>query len=273
MGGGFVMPDIGPLADGEWSSFIKTHLAPRALLQDNLRTYVGSSIQDYQDPTNPAIAAAHNDLMLQALQNPTSLPPQVVAGMKEAQKEATLSMLEQLTGANAQSGASRGLAGSGYLRSQNYDAQDQAVGNITKAYRDIDALAAQTNFADRLASLGAADQYQNSLTNRSAANYGNLLAGREFNAGEQYRQYGSEVDKTKFGYQRTLDEANLQNQAIQNALQAWSTQTQENLGRYGVMLDALGLGQNRELGLLNWGLGVASLGAQQQNYMGNWVRP
>lgn len=266
-GGGWQMPDMGPMADEQWRNFVSQNLAPRALSQEDLPTYGGMTMGAYNDPNDPRIAQAQNSLMLRVLQSPESMDANTVMGMKEQQKESSLSMMDQLTGANAQSAAGRGLAGSGYMGQQNFNAQDAAIANITKSYRDIDQMAAATNMADRYKALGMSDQMQSGITNRGLGGYNANLASTGFNAGERFKEYGSQADKTKFGYQRTLDEANLQNQAVQNALGAWNVDLQENLGRFGAQID---MANSQDGGLfrrLGYGLDLAKFGAGQQNNM------
>jgi hypothetical protein len=265
--------DFGPLADSEWNAFVKQNLAPKALHQGQLQAYQASQAPLYQDPSDPRITSAHNDLMLKALQNPESMSPQVVAAMKEEQKEAALGMRQQLMGQNAQSAISRGTFGGWYMGSRNRDVTDLAISDMTRAYRDIDINAAKTNFADRLSTLGAADQMQTGVASRAQGNYQTGLMGRGFNADENWRANQSVNDGTKFNYERSLAEANLQNQAVQNALQAWSTQTQENLGRHGLSLDWARFGEGSMMGRLGYGLDLARLELDGQNSMMDRIWP
>lgn len=271
--GTYQPPDLGPLSDPMWADYVKTHLAPKALLQDNLSVYNKSQVGDYQGPVNAQVTQAHNDLLMKALQNPESMSPQVVAAMKEQQKESSLALRQQLMNANAQGNISRGTYGGGYMAGQGQTIGDKVSSDITKGYRDIDTTAATTNFNDRLNTLGVSDQMQSGMTGRAQGDYASMLTGRQFNADENLRGTNSGNDKTKFAYQRTLDEANLQNQAIQNALQAWSTQTQESLGRSGIGLDWAKFGEGSLMGRLGYGLDLARFQQGGQNSLQNYLTP
>lgn len=264
-GGGTQMPEIGPMADPMWSSFIQANLAPKPLDQTDLPLYTAATTPHFTNPIDPRVSGASNDLMLKILQNPESMPPDIVAMMKESQKESSLSMMDQLMGANNQGAAGRGLQGSGYATAQNFDAKDQAIANITKGYRDIDTTAATTNFQNRLDAGARGDAYMGNQMNMGLGAFGANQSADQFNADQNYLAHGSLKDRVQHNYDTTLDEANLQNQAVGNALQGWSTDIQGNLGRYGVMLDALGLDHNMLMSKLGYGLDLAKFGADQQN--------
>ena len=169
-----------------------------------LPTYQGHQVGGFFDPTSPQNANLQNQLMSRVLSSPESLNSNVTNMMKEQNKEGTLSILEQLRGANNASAARRGAYGGGSTQVANTRAADQATSQITQGNRNIDMEAARTNMSDRLNALGMSDQIFSGQSNRALGAYGANLQGAGFNATEAAKQHASQADAQRFTLDKDL---------------------------------------------------------------------
>ena len=182
------------------------------LPSQGLPTYATSQFNQYTAPDQGVTQSAANQAMQNALANPESLGPQVVAQLKEKQKEQVLAMQDQLRQQYGQSAASRGTTGGGDLNVLNRQLNDSAVGEITQGQRLIDMTAAQTNFNDRLNTIAAANAAMTSEAGRAGQNYGLGLQGQQAQAGENYQGWNTGSAAAQFGLQQALEQQGL-NQA------------------------------------------------------------
>jgi hypothetical protein len=97
-------------------------------------------------------------LLMQLLQNPLSMSPDIVNMMKAQNKESALSMTEQLLGQANQSVVGRGLSPfGGQAQSQQRRANEAAIQNILQGNRAIDIQKSQQDRQDMLGVLDAAN--------------------------------------------------------------------------------------------------------------------
>lgn len=258
------------------------------LPQDNLPTYQGYQVGQFQSPDQQQSQNMTNTLMQRVLANPESMSPEVVAQLKETQKEQALSMQDQLMQQIQASNAGRGFSLGGNLDLQRRRIADDTIGNILEGQRGLDIAAAQTNMADRLNALGAAEQSMSGQMGRETAGYQTQLAGQQAQAGQNFQQYGSQADATRFALERALqgeqlkqswdsmaqqraaaEEANRQ-AAAQSALQAHQAGSEnQRLAAQLALEESLGRGQldlNTQLGQQGLGLESQRLGENARQF-------
>jgi hypothetical protein len=231
------------------------------LPDSQLPTYQAAKFAQFQDPLNPAIGKAHNDLMLRILQTPESLDPLTIAKMKEIEKEQALQawgLQQQQIGTDA---ASRGLSGAGATLGALVTGKNLTDQGIFSAMRGIDIAAAQTNNADRLAAAGMGDQYQSGVMNRGLGGFNATLSGQQAQANDNFRAQQTQADAVNFALQKALAQEQLY-------------QAQAGLGMQagGLDLQRQSLANSAEQGRLNYGLGLAGLEQNSQGQLLNFIQ-
>jgi hypothetical protein len=262
--------------------------------------------QDYQTaqfnqapPTIPGLdnLYAQQDAGLAALQT-GSMPPEMVAQLKERQKQDALAMQQQL-GTQMQAGfASRGMQGAGANLAAQRNLGDDTMQNILGNYRDIDIVAAQQGFQDKLRALD--------MANSVASQRGQLgLAQAAFGADQQARQaaenqfaWQSQFAGPEFQRAGFLAQQGLNQQGANSALGAYQTdldaffqnrgmdlqrelankgidvdlqrlRSQEGMFDRSLALDWAGLLNQMQMGRYGLGLDYAQLQQNAQNSMFN----
>ena len=221
---------------------------PGQLGTGDLPTYQGAQFGQFQAPGSQASnEAMTNALLQQVMANPQSMSPEIVAQLKEQQKEQALSMQQQTMEQLQQAFAGRGMGQSGNLDMQRRRIADDTVGQILGGQRQIDIAAGQTNLQDRLNALQAAEQTMTGQSNRGLAGYQAQLAGQQAQAGEGYKQYGSQADSTRFALERALQGEGLKQAGAQSALNFGQAQAGiTNMGNQTAMQQAAQQEANRQ---------------------------
>lgn len=150
--------------------------------------YQPGKVTQYQAPDQSAGNAQLSALMSSILSNPQTMNPNVVAQMKEAQKEQALLMQRQNQSTLDQHAVSRGTLGSGMNQALAGQNLQQALDSILGSNRAIDIQAAQQNRQDELNAAQAGDSWLNAQLARANQNYGSTLQGQL--AQEQLNQQG-----------------------------------------------------------------------------------
>lgn len=219
------------------------------LPQTPLPTYQAAQFAQFQNPLNPQVSGAHNDLMLRVLQSPESMNPLVIAQMQEQQKEAALQMQAQQMGQLSANAAARGVSGDGAVGAVGRRIGDATRSNILQSQRDINIAAAQTNQQDRLNALGAGNSYQSGLMGNAVSGYGALLGGQQAQANDMFRQNQTEADAVNFALQRAMQQEGLYQAQAASQQQAFGQQQQaDQFGlNYGLNLSQLEMQKQQQL--------------------------
>lgn len=210
--------------------------------------YQPGQVAQYQAPNQSQTSDQTQALLSSILSNPQTMNPNVVAQMKEAQKEQALLMQRQNQSTLDQHAIARGTLGSGANQALAGQNLQQALDSILGSNRAIDMQAAQQNRQDELAALNAGNSFLNDQLSRSTQAYGTQLQGQL--AQEQLKQQGfrSGLDlynadlATEFG----RGSANL------DVLRYLENQRQFN---NNLKLNWAQLDQQGQLGMLQWLLG------------------
>jgi hypothetical protein len=156
--------------------------------------YSADKFSQFQGPDQSRLEGGQADLAAAILGRPESLTPEVIAGMKNSQKEDALLQAKQQSMRNAASAAARGVAGGGAAEVNDRRMYDAADSQILKSGRDIDLGAANQNFNNRLQSLGAVGDVLNSQMSRASQGYQNTLAGQSAQSGANQVAANSRLD-------------------------------------------------------------------------------
>lgn len=222
--------------------------------------------QDYQTaqftqqpPQIPGLEGlyAQQDAGLAALQG-GSLPPEIVAQLKERQKADALAMQQQLGTQMNQGFASRGMLGAGAHQASMRNLGDQTMENVLGNYRDIDIAAAQQGFQDKLRALD--------MANSVAGQRGQLgLAQAAFAADQQARQ----AQENQFAFQSQFAAPGFEREGFMGQQGLNLQGANSGLGAYQTDLDAFfqnrGMDLQRELA--NRGMDVDLRRLQSQEGM------
>lgn len=212
-------------------------------------------------PGNAQNELASQSLLAQLLQNPESLNPEVVAQMKEAQKDTNVSLADQLRQQTGNQFAARGLSGGGGQLGALNQIGEASMSDLLKSYRDIDIEAARTNTADRRAALDTANQSLTGATNRATSNYASRLAGQgaQEDANQFASTFGLDVGRQNLDAYRTL------NDYIMDRYQTQYGGYQQNLDRLSQERIAEQLrALQRELGMRELDLGYDELALRER---------
>jgi hypothetical protein len=183
-------------------------------------------LSPYQaDPTQKS----EGDLIQQLLGSGGSMGPDAVAKMREASKDSTLAMTDQIRQQIMQGAAGRGT-GQGGVTGANLANLDMAqLGTLSGNYRDIDINAAKTNFQDKLSAIGAAGGYNNQLLDQYLQTSGLRLGQEQAQAGENLKGYQSDTEQGQRKMQDWFANQGLGMGASQNAFQNWLSSQGLNL--------------------------------------------
>ncbi len=110
----------------------------------------------------PEQRAATGELVNKLLST-TSLDDATVAKMKEAQKSTILQGANQLKQQQEQNAANRGVSMGGNLQAQNAATDYQALGDLSKSYRDTAIAKSAQDRIDQLNAVNASEGYQQQL--------------------------------------------------------------------------------------------------------------
>jgi hypothetical protein len=162
--------------------------------------------------------------MERILQNPESLPPELIAQMKAGGKASASKQAQQLRAQADTALAGRGFSGTGGMSAAAGAAVDQNfLTELLNSNRDVDIRAATQNFQDRLNASSAGTNFQNAASQRAIGESGAEVS--RFGANEGFRQAQSQDQLSRAGFQA----GQMQNDRNSN-MQEW-------LARQGVNLD------------------------------------
>lgn len=147
--------------------------------------------------------AQQTQLMQNMLANPHTLSQQNQNQINERQKEAALSMMQQVQGQNQRADVRSGFAGGGgRTQALNQQAQNDMIGQLLSGQRNTAIMAGQQNRQDELNALNASGQlaqqgFQNDLS-RAQLGLGQMNQNRQMNLQELLGQHGINMDEKKF---------------------------------------------------------------------------
>lgn len=149
---------------------------------------------------NPGPTQGLTGNVIQQLLTSTSLSPDVVAKMKEAQKNTLLSGADQLKQQIAQSAASRGVGQGGSAAAAGANVDLKTLGDISSAYGNIDIQKAIQDQTDKLNAVGAAGGYENQLLQEWLQQAGLNLSTQSAQAGQNLAasQQNLSAEEAKF---------------------------------------------------------------------------
>lgn len=147
-------------------------------------SYQGSQFSQFQSPEQQQTQQLQTQRMNEMLRNPETLSPQVLAALKEKQKEAALMMEQQGLQSAQQNAASRGFGGNGSLQGIEQAIRGNTSNQILNSNRDLDIAAATQNRQDLINALGASDSVLSGQMGRATQGYGATLAGQGAQAGD-----------------------------------------------------------------------------------------
>lgn len=140
-------------------------------------------------------------LIQQLLASGGSMGPAQVAQMRAGQQDTITSASDAAKQNILASAAMRGTSPGGSTGAQLAGVDMSTQGNLSKAYRDIDTNAAQTNFANQMSSIGAASGFQSQLLDQYLKQNTQNLQTQQAQAGENQFGYGA----NRQGQQDTLN--------------------------------------------------------------------
>lgn len=140
--------------------------------------YVAGTLSQWQAPDQSAPQSQIINALQAALGSGGSMGPDVVAKLKEVQKDSATSFRDQLGSSLDDRMASRGLVGGGQQTGGQRALDESMMQDILGAYRDIDIEAAQTNWQDTLDAAGALDDALGTQFSRASDSYSNTLKGQ-----------------------------------------------------------------------------------------------
>lgn len=173
-----------------------------------------------------------NSLMNAIMQNPETMNPNVVAQLKEAQKEQALLMQQQAGQGFSQSAAARGVLGGGNAQGQQQTAQNNAFNSILSGNRSTDIAAAQTNRADQLNALNASSGLQKSQLDNILAGHAAQLGDTQFNAAQDQQHYQN-------GINQQLAQFGINQGVAQNAQQNYGADLGAHFGGQNSIMDVM----------------------------------
>lgn len=140
------------------------------------------------------------DLIAKLLSSGGSMGPDVVAKMRAGQQDTITAAADAARQNILQSAAMRGTSPGGTTGANLAGVDMTQLGQLSKAYRDIDVNAAQTNFNDQLSAIGASDAFQSQLLDQYLKQAGLNLSTEQSQAGENQfaAQFGAQQEQNKF---------------------------------------------------------------------------
>jgi hypothetical protein len=203
--------------------------------------YKADTLSQFAAPDQSGVNGQQNALLSAIFANPDTMNPQVVAQLKEKQKEEALLMAQQAGQQLSSGAAARNMVGSGATSAGLRNIDMDTINRILSGNRGVDITAAQTNRGDELNALNAGEQVAQGQLGRATQGYGTQLAGQTAQAGlnkdavasalqraiagEQSNQFGSQ-----FGLSVGKANADENYRANQDAVQRLMAQFGINTG-------------------------------------------
>lgn len=268
------------LGNNAWSTYTGAqHNVNIPQLGELPQSYGGTQIGQFNSPEQQALTAQQNALMSAILGNPETMNPQVVAQMKEQQKEALLMQEKQMGAMAAQRAAAQGRTNGGGLQSLMAQIQGATGDDIISGNRAVDLAALERNRADQMQALGMSNDLMSGQMNRATQGYGAQLAGQGaqsdidrnaaqdaiqraiagndaglrssalqlqqsgMNADEGFRQYQSEFAGQQADQNRILQQFGMNEAQVNSGRADSALALQGELGRGGLSLDQQRLNQ------------------------------
>lgn len=218
---------------------------PYQFTQRTLPTYTPAQLAQYSAPSSGNVMPLEQSLVEQVLTNPETMSPDVVAALKEKNKEEALTYQDQQNEMLGRDAVARGVTvNPGDARRLASDVISQLItGN-----RNIDIQKATQDRADQQSAAALAEQFLTGLTNRAQSNYDSTLKGETA--------------------QEALNQAAVQSQIQQilNDEQQQQAQADENHFAFGTQADAANFGQNQYAFNTNNALALAQLAEQIRQF-------
>ncbi len=196
--------------------------------------YQGGQISQFSGPDQSRLEGGQADLAQAILGNPESFSPEMVSGLKNAQKEEALLQAKQMQMRNANSAAARGISGGGGQQANDRRLYDQADSQILKANRDIEGQAAQANFGNRLQALDSVNNILNSQMGRASTAYGNTLQGQTAQEGVNQASADSRLRTSQFDLARQGQQADENFRAFGTRASAEDKDLQRKLSQFDI---------------------------------------
>ncbi len=219
--------------------------APGAYMPGQLSQWAGG-------PNMAGMEGQQDALMSQMLSSGGSMNPQLVAQMKERQKQDALAMQSQLgSQMNMRDAAAGRLSGGANLASQRNLGQD-TMGQILSGYRDTDIAAGSQNWQDQLQALQASEGLAQGRFGRANQGWQNTFQGQMAqeglnqqgndnlfrNAQFDLSRQGMQAGENQFAFGAQFEPANFQRDSFL-AQQGLNQQGANSAaGAYGQDLDA-----------------------------------
>lgn len=257
-------------------------------------SYAGTEFTQYQAPQHDTQNQQQLDLITKLLSSPQTQSPEVIAKMKQASMEESMTMANQLRQANQQAAAGRGFnPAGGSVAASNRLTDENLVNAILGKNRDIEIGAASQNRQDELNALQASEGILSGQVGRGSEVYGNILKGQGLQAADDQQVSQDAINRAIAQFSGDMQGANFklgQDQA--NRDDYWrgiSTDLQRELGVGGLDLDRSRLNQqgdqfNQSYGLdvlrflegqrqsdNNLGFNYNTLNSQNNNNMMNYI--
>jgi len=173
-----------------------------------VQPFAGSPMPTYQAQeeqfgtySRPGTSAATEGVLGRILSNPAA---DASIQQKAAQKESILTMADQLRQQALQDAARRGVGGGGNLSARLGDLGSATLGDISRAYRDIDINQAAKARRDELDALSAGMAFDRSRLDEFLGTSDLDLRQRGYNRDDRRFAFGSEADANREAYNRYL---------------------------------------------------------------------
>lgn len=200
--------------------------------------YQADQIGQFSAPDQSAMNTQQNALMQAILANPQSMSPDVVAQMKESQKQQALLMRGQRQQGLDQNAIARGVVGSGQVSAQGAGYENDMMNQILESNRNLDVTAAQTNWADRLQALQASEALASGQMGRATQGFGAQLAGQQAQAGTRQAAATSGLQRDQLmndaGYRNAALDFDVQKANAGEAQFANQSAVQKLLSQFGI---------------------------------------
>lgn len=188
-GGGYApvtasLPALKPISGGPGRVFVQpSSVYERGTLA---AAHAANPITQFQGPDLGGVDDATEAHITALLNNPYSLSDTTVHQLKNREKEAAVSVADQLRGANAVDVAGRGFSAQGGMRA-GADALVDAglIDSLINSNREIDLAKAATDRSDLLNVLDASEGFQTGRVGRATNIYGAQLSGEQAREGQR----------------------------------------------------------------------------------------
>ena len=247
-----------------------------------LQAVQGGGISQFSGPNQQGTEGQAQALMNALLANPQTMNANVIAQMKEAQKQQALLMGQQNQSQLDNAGISRGTLGAGAHASMTGQNLQDTMGQLLDANRGIDIQALAQNRQDELNALGASDSFLNNQLSRATQGYNTQLNGQQAEHARALSALSANDSVLNNQTSRATQNygATLQGQQLQQALAQAGAQSQlglynadlaTELGRSGQQLNFLQYMENQRQFNGQLGFNYNSLDQQGQQAMLNWL--